>query len=620
MDVIDISIDGARIQIRLDWDGAPETCRYFCNAIKNGTLDPACVFRILDERNQLHSPEPPISVIQIGCLEGLDAPRTQIAHETTDRSGRAHQKWTVSAARYDPGELYASFFICMRDEPELDFGGQRNPDGQGFCAFGEVIAGFDTLQQLHAQAGEDELLIPPKPIEAIALLPLKANTTKTTTMNNTNTPPAARPVGEWFEDMPLTRAHWLAGFTLFVAFVIESWEMMIIVFSSGAIAADFNLDSTQTGSLISAMFLGMIPGSLMWGKLIGTLGRKHSLLISIGLYGIFPLLSAFSTSFEMLWVVRFLCGVVLSGALVVTFPYFEELVPVHVRGKATVYLSAGWPVGVLVAIGVTTLLLDQSWRYVVGAGTLVSLWALCVYYFVPESPYWLATKGRTDEADAALRRLSMDTIEPRSASGANEPNAQMAFSGIFASSTLRITLIQTIINFCFSWGYWGLASWMPTLLAERGLSTPAGLGFMALSALFMFPGYISASYFTGRFGRKKVMLAYVLISTLAGFGFAYSQTLTQMYVWNFTLSFFSLGAWGVWNTWLGEIYDTQNRGAGTAWGVMAQRVANSIAPIAIGAILVTSSFVQTVAFIALFLAITFVASLFLPETEGKALA
>ena len=85
------------------------------------------------------------------------------------------------------------------------------------------------------------------------------------------------------------------------------------------------------------------------------------------------------------------------------------------------------------------------------------------------------------------------------------------------------------------------------------------------------------------------------------------------------MSFFSLGAWGVWNTWLGEIYDTRNRGAGTAWGVSAQRVANAIAPVAIGGILATSSFLQTVSFIAMFLAVTFVAALYLPETEGQAL-
>ncbi len=443
-------------------------------------------------------------------------------------------------------------------------------------------------------------------------------------MTVTATPPvqnpeARRPVGDWFADMPLTRAHWLAGMTLFVAFVIESWEMMIIIFASGAIAADFGLNTAQVGSLIGAMFLGMIPGSLMWGKLSGVLGRKRCMLISIGLYGIFPLLSAMATSFEMLWVIRFICGIVLSGALVVTFPYFEELVPVKVRGTATVYLSAGWPVGVLVAIGISVLLLEHSWRYVVGAGCVVSLWALCVYRFVPESPYWLAAKGRTDEADQALRSLSLGRINPKSLSTQDEPNSQMAFSGIFRRSTLRITVIQTVINFCFSWGYWGLASWMPKLLAERGLSAPEGLGFMALSALFMFPGYISASYLTGRLGRKKVMLAYVFISALAGFGFAYSQSLGQMYFWNFTLSFFSLGAWGVWNTWLGEIYDTPNRGAGTAWGVSAQRVANAIAPVAIGAILVTSNFLQTVAFISLFLAVTFVAAAFLPETEGQTL-
>jgi len=430
----------------------------------------------------------------------------------------------------------------------------------------------------------------------------------------------ARSVGEWFLDMPLTRNHWLAGLTLFMAFVIESWEMMIIIFSSGAIGADFELSTQQVGSLIGAMFIGMIPGALLWGKLMGPMGRKQCLMWSIGLYGLFPLLSAFAPGFESLWAIRFLCGIVLSGALVVTFPFFEELVPVRVRGKATVYLSAGWPLGVLVAVGVTVLFMEVGWRYVIGFSSVVSFWALVIWKLVPESPYWLAEKGRTGEADAAINVLADGRFRARTMPGHRAGGGDIAFLDIFRGPALRTTLVQSVINFCFSWGYWGLASWMPALLAQRGLSVPQGLGFIALSALFMFPGYMSASYLTGRFGRKGVMLLYVFISAVAGFAFAMSDTMTELYAWNFTLSFFSLGAWGVWNTWLGEIYDTRNRGAGTAWGVSAQRVANAIAPIAIGSILTTSSFLQTVSFITMFLAVTFLSALYLPETEGKVLA
>ncbi len=426
-------------------------------------------------------------------------------------------------------------------------------------------------------------------------------------------------VGQWFERLPLTGVQWRAGLALFVAFVIESWEMMIIIFSSGAIANEFGLGTAATGSLIGALFLGMIPGALIWGQLTGHFGRKRCMLWSIGGYAVFPLLSAMAPSYELLWLVRFAGGMVLSGALVVTFPYFVELLPVRNRGPATVYLSAGWPVGVLVAIGVTILLMDLGWRTVIGFSSIAGLWALVIYRFVPESPYWLADRQRVDEARSVLERLGAGAVRIGGVLGSMTADRGLSFTSIFAASRIRLTLIQTVINFCFSWGYWGMASWMPTLLAERGLSAPQGLGFIALSALFMFPGYISASYLTGRFGRKAVMLSYVFVSAVAGFGFAYSGSLAEMYFWNFTLSFFSLGAWGVWNTWLGEIYDTRARGAGTAWGVSAQRVANSVAPIAIGSMLATSSFFQTVVFISVFLAVTFVAAAFLPETEGKAL-
>lgn len=429
---------------------------------------------------------------------------------------------------------------------------------------------------------------------------------------------SGKPVGEWFDGMPLTRAHWLAGMTLFVTFVIEAWEMMILILNAGTIAQDFGLGTEQVGFLISAIFLGMIPGSIFWGRLSDSIGRKRSLLLSVGLYTIFPVLTALAPSYEVLWGIRFACGVILSGALVVTFPLFTELLPLKVRGQGTVYLSAGWPVGMLGAIGVTALLASYGWRAPLGFSAILGLWVFVIWKLVPESPYWLAEKGQTDKADAVISELSGGVVQAKSAPSSDVAQS-VSFFAIFGSGILAVTILQTIINFCFSWGYWGLTSWLPTLLAEKGLSGGQGLGFLALSALFMFPGYISASFLTARFGRKKVMTIFVLLSTVAGFGFAYSQTVTQLYLWNFMLSFFSLGAWGIWNTWLGEIYATRTRGQGVAWGVMTQRVANSIAPIAIGAVLAGGTFLQTVSFISIFLAITFVAALFLKETEGEIL-
>lgn len=161
---------------------------------------------------------------------------------------------------------------------------------------------------------------------------------------------------------------------------------------------------------------------------------------------------------------------------------------------------------------------------------------------------------------------------------------------------------------------------MPELLAKKGLSTPAGLGFMALSALFMFPGYIVSSWLTGRYGRKKIMIIFVALAAIAGFGFAQSSNMTEMYIWDFALSFFSLGAWGVWDTWVGELYPTEVRGVGYSVGATAQRVANSIAPMVIGAMLAgNSSFAGTVSFITAFLVVTVIMTFFLKETEGKIL-
>ncbi|CAG9257522.1 Niacin transporter NiaP [Paraburkholderia unamae] len=434
--------------------------------------------------------------------------------------------------------------------------------------------------------------------------------------------PTAIPVGKVFETLPLTREHLKSCLALFFVFVIEAWEMMIIVYSSPLISHDFNLGPVAIGNLIGAIFVGMGIGSIFWGPLSERLGRKRSIIWSLVMYGVVSTASAFSPDYATLYALRLVSGVVAAGMLVVTFPYFEELLPVRKRGPFTVYLAAGWPIGMILAVCATIWLMPFGWRWVIGVSSVAACWALVVARWVPESPYWLAAAGRQEEARAAIARLSRGAthIAPHHTLHV-EAVVSSVWRDLFAGRTFLITILQVCINFTFAWGYWGLQTWLPTLLQQRGLSLPQSYGFIALSALCMIPGYVSASFLTGRCGRKKVMIVYVALSAVAGYVFANAQTLGALYISNFALAFFSLGAWGVWDTWVAEMYTTRLRTIGYSWAILAQRLANFAAPTFIGFLVARgSSFNMTTTFINLFLVVTVLLALMLPETEGKELA
>lgn len=432
-------------------------------------------------------------------------------------------------------------------------------------------------------------------------------------------------VGSYFKDMPFNRRHAFLGFALFFAFIIEAWEFMIIIFISNAIAAEFQLSTVQVGSLIGSIFLGMIPGAYLWGFFSDKIGRKKTLIYSLLLYCVFSTISSFAASYEMLFLFRFLAGVALSGMLVTLFPYFAELLPVKQRGKASGYLSAGWPFGVLIAVGVTTLFLEVEgglggWRTVLFISSLGGLWAF-VLTKVPESPYWLVGKGRQQEAKDIIKYLSNDKISIDEKTVLEVLNVKQAnYFEIFKGKLLKLTSLQTIINFTFAFGYWGLYTWIPTLLQEKGLSLSQSLGFVALTSLIQIPGYMAASHLTAKFGRKKIMFLFVTGAAISGFLFAFSSSMTELYLYNFLLSFFNQGAWAVWNTWFGEIYPTNVRAGGYSFGAASQRWANTFAPSIIGFVIGLGwVFGATVSFIELFVVATLIAVLFLPETEGKIL-
>jgi len=143
--------------IEVDADRAPITAANFLAYVDGGHLDQAIAYRLVTMANQKPETVHKIEVVQWGIRASDEnpAPFAPIPHETTEATGLLHKNMTISMARFAPGSAGSEFFICIGDQPQLDFGGMRNPDGQGFAAFGTVTAGQDVVLAIHAKAAAD---------------------------------------------------------------------------------------------------------------------------------------------------------------------------------------------------------------------------------------------------------------------------------------------------------------------------------------------------------------------------------------------------------------------------------------------------------------------------------
>ena len=148
------------IALELYPEKAPITVANFLKYIKENRFKGATFYRVVTLDNQPGS-ELKIEVIQGGLFED-DHPQAlpPIAHETTQQTGILHKDGVISMARYGPGTATGEFFICIGDQPTLDYGGIRNSDGQGFAAFGKVISGMDVVRKIQQSPEADQYLKP----------------------------------------------------------------------------------------------------------------------------------------------------------------------------------------------------------------------------------------------------------------------------------------------------------------------------------------------------------------------------------------------------------------------------------------------------------------------------
>jgi len=166
-----ISTQLGDIEAELYIDKAPVTAGNFLKYVDSGKYNTnACFYRTVRMDNQ---PDKPIKieVIQGGFYSDSVIEKIQfplIRHETTMETGILHKDGVLSMARNEPGTASSEFFICIGDQPALNFGGNRNPDGQGFAAFGKVINGMEVVRKIQQSKDKDQYLENPVKIIGIS--------------------------------------------------------------------------------------------------------------------------------------------------------------------------------------------------------------------------------------------------------------------------------------------------------------------------------------------------------------------------------------------------------------------------------------------------------------------
>lgn len=169
--VVMIQTDAGTISVALALDHAPVTVCNFLSYVEAKDYDGGSFFRTVVSQTNTANPNP-IDVIQAASKRGVeDGARPPIALERTRDTGLNHRAGAISMARDGPDTATSSFFIVTQDTPSLDFGGARNPDGQGFAAFGRVISGLDVARRIQmSPADSEEKLTPPVAIRSIRLV------------------------------------------------------------------------------------------------------------------------------------------------------------------------------------------------------------------------------------------------------------------------------------------------------------------------------------------------------------------------------------------------------------------------------------------------------------------
>src|SRR6201993_3809160 len=314
------------------------------------------------------------------------------------------------------------------------------------------------------------------------------------------------------ERLPVTPRLLLLRVIVGIATFFDAYTVLAIAFAMPQLVSEWKLTPTEVGLIISAGYVGQLFGAVIFGSVAEKLGRLKTLFITIVLFVSMDISCLFAWSGASMMAFRFLQGVGTGGEVPVASAYINEFIGAEKRCRFFLLYEVIFPVGLMFAGMVGFFLVPiYGWKAMFVVGLIPAVITIPLRWFMPESPRWLASKGRMAEANdvvklledsatrrgVALAKPVVRTIEPKATA---RSDWRELFKGIYLKRTLTI------------WGLWvcayminnGLITWLPTLYTQvfhLPLQTSLGYGWIT-SAVGVVASVVCA-LFIGKVGRKR---------------------------------------------------------------------------------------------------------------------
>ena len=279
---------------------------------------------------------------------------------------------------------------------------------------------------------------------------------------------------------------------------------------------------TENASFISATSAGMMCGACLTGFLGDHLGRRFTYQINLALFGFASLLAAFAPNMTVLIVLRFFMGIGLGAENVVGYATLTEFVPPATRGRwlgmLSVLVVSGLPASSLVAwLLVPTL----GWRVMLLISGVGAVLVWLARRGMPESPRWLESVGRPDEADRLVTAVEAETAAEHGPLQLPRPGPAAAVEPCRLSALFRPPLLGRLVLGCIclitmNALLYGFITWLPTFLAREGVSITRTFGYTLVMALGAPAGSLIAALRVDRWGRRRTILGAALMAMVFG--------------------------------------------------------------------------------------------------------